>query len=141
MITDRVEEKKSEIEMVLEAGRQGNSGVDMQKFIDQLMSLAAEENITANVPVGDFQVVADFALPYLCCSDCPPVSFIVPKERVSLIIQDRICYVKGMDAVPITVVPADGEVKTAQGEGLVTKDDGGQWFFVPDNLPAALFGR
>jgi hypothetical protein len=140
MITDRVEEKKSEIEMVLEAGRQGNSGVDMQKFIDQLMSLAAEENITANVPVGDFQVVADFALPYLCCSDCPPVSFIVPKERVSLIIQDRICYVKGMDAVPITVVPADGEVKTAQGEGLVTKDDGGQWFFVPDNLPAALFG-
>ncbi|QQG65866.1 hypothetical protein [Desulfobulbus oligotrophicus] len=26
-------------------------------------------------------VVADFCLPYLCCSDCPPIAFIIPREK------------------------------------------------------------
>lgn len=96
--------------------------------------------VGSNIPVGDYQVVADFALPYLCCSDCPPMSFIVPKERVSLIIPDHICYVKGMNPVPITVIPADGEVKADQGENLVYTNEAGQWVFDPERLPSTLFG-
>jgi len=134
------EANKSEMEKVLELSRTTNSGIDMEKLMSQLLAAAAEETLIANVPVGDFQVVADFALPYLCCSDCPPMSFIVPKERVSLIIPDHICYVSGMDPIQMTVVPADGEVKTDPGENLVTKNDAGQWVFVPDNLSGDLFG-
>ncbi len=26
-------------------------------------------------------VIADFCLPYLCCSDCPPMAFVIPRER------------------------------------------------------------
>lgn len=135
-----VEENKAVMEGIVELNRKSSSGVDIEKMMNQLMAMATEEVITANVPVGDFQVVADFALPYLCCSDCPPMSFIVPRERVSLIIPDHICYVKGMDPVRMTVVPADGEVKTEPGENLVTKNEAGQWVFVPDNLPAEMFG-
>lgn len=134
------EGNKSEMEKVLERSRKSNSAIDMGTLINELLAAAAEDTLTTNVPVGDFQVVADFALPYLCCSDCPPISFVVPKERVSLIIPDHICYVNGMDAIQMTVVPVDGEVKTESGENLVTKNDAGQWVFVPDNLSDELFG-
>ncbi len=38
-----------------------------------------------NPPVQDI-VIADFSLPYLCCSDCPPVAFVMPKERARLLL-------------------------------------------------------
>jgi len=108
--------------------------------IEAYVEAILAEQASAEIPVGDFQVVADFALPYLCCSDCPPMSFIVPKERVSLIAPNHICFVEGMDPVALTVVPADGEVKTDKGAHLVRKNEGGQWVFDPNGLSLDLFG-
>jgi len=55
---------------------------DYNSVQNYIRELFAEGVQAADAPVADNQVVADFALPYLCCSDCPPMSFIVPKEKV-----------------------------------------------------------
>ncbi|MFB6317232.1 PKD domain-containing protein [Saccharicrinis sp. FJH54] len=57
-------------------------------------------------------VVADFTLPYMCCSDCAPVNFIVQRQPVSLRIEkDQFCL--GQDKSPLLfdVSPADGIIK------------------------------
>lgn len=56
--------------------------VSANQRADVDLALPAEENDTlgrfANLAPGT--VIADFYLPYLCCSDCAPVQFVLPKE-------------------------------------------------------------
>lgn len=65
-------------------------------------------------------VIADFALPYLCCSDCAPINFIIPKTPVSLSLSsDFYCLSETDTPLTLTVVPADGVVETESPiEGL-----------------------
>ena len=89
-------------------------------------------------------VVADFALPYMCCSDCSPVNFVVPKEPVQLgLPQSKICFTPGAtDAVPFTVKPTDGEVKAVVSDNLnggVVQDENGQYWFDPNALDPTLY--
>ncbi len=65
-------------------------------------------------------VVADFSLPYMCCSDCAPINFIIQKPPVSLRI-DRDEYCLGKDTEPLIfeVSPDDGTIKSdPEVEGL-----------------------
>ena len=60
-------------------------------------------------------VVADFSLPYMCCSDCAPINFIVPKEPVFLSLP--VSYVcldnsKTIDPLVFNKLPIDGVVKS-----------------------------
>ena len=69
-------------------------------------------------------VIADFYLPYLCCSDCPPVSFIIPEEKteeeeevVALdIAKKTFCSQSNGVSFAFIVSPADGLVT---GEGVI----------------------
>jgi hypothetical protein len=64
------------------------------------------------VDLPDNTVVADFSLPYMCCSDCAPVNFIVQKPPVSLRLEkDEFCL--GIDTSPLLfdVSPVDGVIK------------------------------
>ncbi|WGH74155.1 hypothetical protein P8625_08475 [Tenacibaculum tangerinum] len=66
-------------------------------------------------------VVADFSLPYMCCSDCAPVNFIIPKEPPFLILpQNNICLQNNTEMEPLifTLRPLDGEVKANVNEGV-----------------------
>lgn len=66
-------------------------------------------------------VVADFSLPYMCCSDCAPVNFIIPKEPPFLSLPvSTICLKKDIEIDPLlfTVRPLDGEVKANVPEGV-----------------------
>ncbi|MGG6229318.1 PKD domain-containing protein [Tenacibaculum sp. SDUM215027] len=66
-------------------------------------------------------VVADFSLPYMCCSDCAPVNFIIPKEPPFLSLPvSTICLKKDIEMDPLifTVRPIDGEVKANVPEGV-----------------------
>ncbi|WP_435261407.1 hypothetical protein [Tenacibaculum sp. nBUS_03] len=59
-------------------------------------------------------VVADFSLPYMCCSDCAPVNFVIPKEPAFLSLPvNSICLKKDTEVAPLEflVRPVDGEVK------------------------------
>lgn len=57
-----------------------------------------------DIPAGI--VIADFYLPYLCCSDCAPVAYVLPQQKpsVSMAATD-ICQAAA--PVPITTSPAD----------------------------------
>lgn len=97
-------------------------------------------------------VVADFALPYLCCSDCSPVNFVIPQvetapiepetEDVDLgLPNDEICSDK--DKIKFNPVqPSDGVVEAvvAQGQngGVILEEDG--YWFAPREVDASLYG-
>ena len=88
-------------------------------------ALVARDNVT------EYTVVADFALPYSCCSDCAPVAFIVPQQPVSLRLPvDHICRNDDTQPIAFEVVPADGvvtaEVDSGNG-GVVVRE--GRYFF------------
>ncbi|AZJ34844.1 hypothetical protein [Tenacibaculum singaporense] len=68
-------------------------------------------------------VVADFSLPYMCCSDCAPVNFIIPKEPPFLSLPvSTICLQKDTVIEPLifTVRPVDGEIKAIAPEGVIS---------------------
>lgn len=86
-------------------------------------------------------VIADFALPYMCCSDCAPVNFIVERKPVSLRLeQDHFCL--GQDTSPLlfTVSPADGVIKADQEiEGMTI--DGAKLIFDEAAFPDEMIGK
>ncbi len=55
---------------------------DTKKTINDLLTKAANESIAPpnQYAVGDNVVIADFYIPYLCCSDCAPVAYILQTE-------------------------------------------------------------
>ncbi len=83
--------------------------------------------------ITEYTVLADFALPYNCCSDCAPIAFIVPEQPISLRLPiDHICRDEETRPVAFEVVPADGVV-TAEieaGNGGVVLNNGRYFFDV-----------
>lgn len=77
---------------------------------------------TATVPdrfqIPEFSVIADFYLPYLCCSDCSPIAFVVPKETeeaLSIRIRPTEFCNNDQNVYPVTVTPAGGELTASKG--------------------------
>lgn len=89
-------------------------------------SVVIEENPLSN------KVVADFYLPYLCCSDCPPVTYVfedkAPPVVVDLTIDGEVNFYCTDDdrAYEFKVTPPDGKV---EGEGVTKSGD--KYVFTP----------
>lgn len=80
-------------------------------------------------------VVADFALPYICCSDCPPIAFVAaPVQVVFKLPKDTFC---ADDNTEYTVIaePAGGVVK---GDGISKDPQTGEYKFNPADAGAGL---
>lgn len=62
--------------------------------------------------IGENTVVADFTLPYLCCSDCRPVGFVMPEIIADLRLGSNSVCLKANEIVniPMFRYPADGVV-------------------------------
>lgn len=81
-------------------------------------------------------VVADFYLPYICCSDCPPIAYVLPpkeevEEKVSLnLVNKSFCVPTGGVTYAFIVIPDDGKVV---GEGVIQNNDG-KYVFNPDQV-------
>lgn len=101
------------------------------------------EIIQRNVTIKN-RVVADFSLPYMCCSDCAPINFIVPREPISLSLPiSHICLDDTTTPIPFIVSPTDGEVKAiVEGDisGGVTQNDDGAYLFDANLLDPSLYG-
>ncbi len=86
-------------------------------------------------------VIADFSLPYMCCSDCASVNFIVERKPVSLRLEkDHFCL--GQDASPLLfdVTPTDGVIKADQEvEGMTI--DGNKLIFAENIFPDEMIGK
>ncbi len=62
-------------------------------FIDRAISILSPALSAVALPasIADNAVIADFYIPYVCCSDCAPVTFILPqKQDVVFDIQPKI---------------------------------------------------
>lgn len=112
----------------------------LSEFLERKSGL---EHVAGVEPGGTFvliyhseasnQVLADFSLPYLCCSKKDPVFLSMPKSSL--------CH---NDApVLMTIVPLDGQVKAfVNGTPIpAITQNGGQSFFDPGLVGAAYFGK
>ncbi|MAW95179.1 MAG: hypothetical protein CMF33_08125 [Leeuwenhoekiella sp.] len=134
VILEEIEAKKAQIldELIFEnfvrkhPGLEHKAGVPMGGTFVMLYAGITREQADSNIAPNT--VVADFALPYMCCSDCAPVAFIIPEpvDSASLIVNpDRLCLdptSKDPVEVIFTVSPPDGEVslinKTIKGVSI-----------------------
>ncbi|MCB0725947.1 MAG: hypothetical protein KDD00_00675 [Ignavibacteriae bacterium] len=85
--------------------------------------------------VADFSVIADFYLPYLCCSDCPPIAYILPeepRENLKISLEKTDFCNDDENLYVISVSPEGGTLKASTG-GVVTEQ--GRTFFKPAGLP------
>ena len=91
----------------------------------------------ARVPfsIPEFAVVADFYLPYQCCSDCPPVAYIIEeKPEVIVLAIDKTDFCNNDEkAYPIIATPAGGELTASAGGLDATKKE-----FRPGGLAAGV---
>ena len=106
-----------------------------------LSNLNLSDFIRRQPELPNYTVVADFSLPYMCCSDCAPVNFIVQKPPVSLRLEkDEFCL--GNDDSPLLfdVSPADGIIKADPVVAGVTID-GIKLNIDPELFPADMIGK
>lgn len=88
--------------------------------------------------VTDFSVIADFYLPYMCCSDCPPVAYVLPKEppEILKLRLEKTDYCNDDENLySISVSPEGGTLKASAG-GIVTEQ--GRSLFKPSGLPEGI---
>lgn len=92
-------------------------------------------------------VVGDLCLPYVCCSDSPPATFVFPEQLATLRLPtDQICVDTeegNNNPIPLTVVPAEGTVKAFIGkrelEDVIIVNENGA-FFDTNKVSAEDFG-
>ncbi len=77
------------------------------------------------------EVIADFAVPYLCCSKKDPVFLVLPATDLC----------QNDAKIPITILPLDGEVKAYVGNNEVTGviKSGGQNYFDPSLIGSQYY--
>ena len=109
-----------------------------REMMERLKSL--EKNIQ-KIDIPNNTVVADFALPYLCCSDCAPVNFIVPKAPVFLRLEtDTFCIGKDKSPLIFEVSPDDGNIK-ADPETAGVSIDGTKLSIDAGSFPEDMLGK
>ena len=75
--------------------------------VDNVDELPSRRRAAQIIPRGT--VIADFTLPYMCCSDCESVNFVLPKIPVELTLSaDAYCIDDSNLELEFTVVPDDG---------------------------------
>ncbi|NTW51003.1 MAG: hypothetical protein HGB22_00240 [Chlorobiaceae bacterium] len=84
-------------------------------------------------------VIADFCLPYLCCSDCPPVAFIMPNQPAVLTLPVGIaCSNQG--AIKFSACsPAGGVIASPQAPDSIIAGESPA--FDPSKVPDAQIGK
>jgi PKD repeat protein len=100
-------------------------------FFKDLITRHNLDELTAQLL--DKVVIADFFLPYMCCSDCPPIYYIVnetkDEEQPTISVKTTEYCSDDKASYPITVSPAGG---TIFGEG--THSDNGVFSFHPSEV-------
>ncbi|MGA2822670.1 MAG: hypothetical protein ABSE72_04005 [Bacteroidales bacterium] len=85
--------------------------------------------------ITDSIVIADFYIPYLCCSDCAPVAYIVPQqEQTKPTIPMKTGFCSDEKAVSITPKPTDSKGQITDTENKLTKaisGSAGSFSFTP----------
>lgn len=106
-ILDQIDARKLEILAGLELAQfaEEHPGMEHMAGVPKggTFIMAYAYNETGNGAIQDGTVIADFALPYLCCSDCRPVNFIVPRNQVSLLLSDSVVCIDTSSTETVTI--------------------------------------
>lgn len=147
-ILDQIDARKLEILTGLELAQfaQEHQGMEHMAGVPKggTFIMAYAFNETGEGAIQDGTVIADFALPYLCCSDCRPVNFIVPKNTVSLLLSSSVICIDASagDAITVetTVTPIGGTVALLNDVPGVTVDpDSNNIIVTPATFDASQF--
>ena len=115
------------------------SGLNISTVISDRLSIF--DKLLRPVDLPDNTVVADFSLPYMCCSDCAPVNFIIQKPPVSLRLdKDEFCLGKDTSPLIFDVSPVDGVIKAEPPVEGVTVD-GVKLFIDTETFPDDMLGK
>jgi hypothetical protein len=74
--------------------------------------------------LADGTVIADFFLPYICCSDCSPMHYTLPKDRPRLSLQRGCTDVEGNAEITLTAEGTNGAVAVQVDGGEFTASTG-----------------
>jgi hypothetical protein len=72
--------KRTEFEFASDLIKKLNLG-DAAKSVLDALNIRDKEIRDQATPIAKGTVIADFYLPYLCCSDCPPIAYVIPEEK------------------------------------------------------------
>ncbi|HVV55280.1 MAG TPA: PKD domain-containing protein, partial [Mucilaginibacter sp.] len=108
--------------------------------IDDLGILLQDAGISTGTPltgalanISDGTVIADFYLPYLCSSECPPIQYTVTEvlPNITISITPAVFGSTDNTQYAITVTPDGGQVS---GEGVSTDSTTGKSSFTPNTV-------
>ncbi|AYL94530.1 hypothetical protein [Mucilaginibacter celer] len=119
-----------------------NEAVIIAKTQELARRYGKEREVAATPDVPVDVVFADFCLPYMCCSDCPPVGFIMPKPQVGLSLPKAVaCSDEGL--LPFKVSPVDGIIKASAGfeDTVVSKEGDKITYFDTTKVKDGSFGQ
>lgn len=141
-IYDEIEERKKRILLNLKLSEFAKAHPGLEHYAGTKQGgtfiLAYITTSVNGIPANT--VIADFTLPYSCCSDCAPINFIMPRPVATLSLsQDRFCI--GNDSSPLvfTPFPLDGEIKSDQTVPGMTIN-GNQLLIDPLLIPESVYG-
>ncbi len=124
----------------------------MTQYLDDCNDITEEKKnririlINQPPPVPHFEltdgmVIADFYVPYICCSDCPPITYILPpppkdetEDPTITIDKNQFCN-NDQTSYSINVTPAGGVIS---GSGVHVQADG-SFVFVPLSLEPGVY--
>lgn len=120
------------------------SATELMKYEDYTARIKEIETLEKVIPasqIPDNTVIADFALPYMCCSDCAPINYIISKPPATLrLSRNRYCLNTDTDPILYEVSPADGTIALdpdISGVSIVN----GKLVIVAENFPEEMFGK
>ena len=105
----------------------------------QITDIINQEARPVQFVLTDGMVIADFYIPYMCCSDCPPIAYILPppvqEAEAPTIKIDKNSFCSDDEAgYPVIVSPTGG---VASGSGISVQTDG-SFVFKPTSAGAGL---
>ena len=146
LITNRsnfIKDFETEIEFLLdsddpgkiERGNEIKEGFEANSDNDAwLVDHAAELKLSDYI---DSRIIADFALPYLCCSSVPGVTYEIREPApIILLNPERFCKDDTQEYL-VAGLPAGGEFEDRK---WLVKKDGKHWF-IPNEIPEEYFNE
>ncbi|KJF43757.1 PKD domain-containing protein [Draconibacterium sediminis] len=115
--------------------------IKYEDYTSRLKEINILDRLIPTTQIADNTVVADFALPYMCCSDCAPVNFIISKPPATLrLSRNTYCLLTDTDPILYEVSPSDGEIgMNPQVAGVSIEN--GKITIVANNFPEEMLGQ